>query len=62
MEIIIGLAYVILGYWAVGQTIYANKVRIGSISNLFLSQLFLGVLLGMILIPIALIKKIFIHN
>lgn len=62
MELIIGLAYVVLSYWAAGQTIYANKIRIGRITDLFLNRLILGVLLGVVLIPIALIKKTFIHN
>ena len=57
MEWIIGIAYSVLSYWAAGQTIYANKIRIGHISDLFLNQLILGLLLGIVLIPIALIKK-----
>ncbi|MEY8232270.1 hypothetical protein AALA82_11670 [Oscillospiraceae bacterium 50-16] len=57
MEWIIGIAYIVLSYWAAGQTIYANKIRIGRISDLFLNQLILGLLLGIALIPIALIKK-----
>lgn len=60
MDIILLLAYVALGYWAVEKTIYVNKIRIGSISNLFLSTLILGIMLGWILIPVALIKKILI--
>lgn len=62
MELIIGLAYVILSYWAVGHTIYANKIRVGSISELFLNRLILGLLLGVILIPIACLKKLVFRN
>ena len=54
---VIVIIYAILGYWAVGQTIYANKIRIGTLSTLFWQQLFLALLLGWILIPIALVKK-----
>ena len=52
------IIYVVAGYWAVGQTLYANKIRIGTWSNLFLTQLIWGILLGFVLIPIAIIKKI----
>ena len=58
IETILFVIYAALGYWAVGQTIYANKVRIGTWSNLFLTQFILGCLLGFILIPVAIIKKI----
>lgn len=59
MEGIVLLIYVVLGYWAAGATIYANKIRIGTASNLFLNRLIVGVLLGWLLIPIALIRCIF---
>ncbi|MBM6722410.1 hypothetical protein [Pseudoflavonifractor phocaeensis] len=62
MDMIIIIAYFALGYWAAGQTVYANKIRIGTWSNLFLTRLIIGFLLGWILIPVALIKKIFIHG
>ncbi len=58
LEMILLLAYMIAGYWAVGQTIYANKIRIGTWSNLFMTQLIIGVLAGWFLIPVAIIKKI----
>lgn len=59
MELIVGLAYVVLSYWAAGQTIYANKIRIGRMTDLFLNRLIVGLLLGIVLIPVAVIKKIF---
>lgn len=49
------IVYMILGYWAVGKTIYANKIRIGTASNLFVSRVVMGTLLGWILIPIAIV-------
>ena len=58
METILILAYVVLGYWAVGRTIYANKIRMGTFNNLFLTRLILGCLLGWILIPVALIRTL----
>ena len=58
-EGIIILVYAALGYWACGKTIFANKIRIGTASDLFLQRLILGVLLGWILIPIALLISIF---
>jgi hypothetical protein len=59
MEYVILGVYVVLGYWACGKTIYANKIRIGTANNLFLTRLILGILLGFILIPVAIIKTIF---
>ena len=58
MEIVLVIAYAVLSYWAAGQTIYANKIRIGTFNNLFLSRLIVGCLLGIVLIPIAIIRKI----
>lgn len=59
MDLIVGIAYVVLSYWAVGQTIYANKIRIGRMTDLILNRLIVGLLLGIILIPIAIIKRFF---
>lgn len=51
------LAYCIAGYWACGVTIYANKIRIGTWNDLFLNRLIVGIILGWILTPVALIKS-----
>lgn len=59
MEIVSGLIYIVLDYWAVGQTIFANKIRIGGIMDLFFQLLLIGMFFGPILIPIALLKIIF---
>ena len=52
------ILYVALGYWAANQTIYANKVMIGSWGAIVGQKLTVGVLLGWILIPIAIIKLV----
>jgi len=44
---------------AAGQTIYANKIQIGTMKNIFLNRLVVGILLGVILIPVASLKKAF---
>ncbi len=54
---ILVIAYFVLGYWAVGQTLFANKIRFGTVGNLFAQRFWLGFLLGWILIPVAIIKK-----
>lgn len=54
------LVYMVLGYWATGKTIYANKILIGTGNAIFLQRLIMGFLFGFILIPIAVIKLIFI--
>ena len=51
------LAYCIAGYWAWVVTISANKIRIGTWNDLFLNRLIVGIILGWILIPVALIKS-----
>ena len=53
------IIYMILGYWATGKTIYANKVIIYSgFGTLFLQRVIMGTLLGWVLSPWAIIKMI----
>ena len=59
MDMFIFIVYVALGYWAVGKTIYANKIQIGSFKDIFLTRFCLAAVLGWILIPVAIIKSIF---
>ena len=59
MDTIFFIIYGALGYWAAGKTIYANKIRIGTFKDLFLTRFIVGILLGFILIPVAIIKSIF---
>ncbi len=54
---ILAIIYLILGYWATGVTIYANKIVFHRFGELFLMRLMLGMFLGWILIPVALIKR-----
>lgn len=48
--------YLIAAYWAAGKTIYAGKVRMGSLSGLFIQRITVGFLLGIVLIPLAILK------
>lgn len=53
------LLYFILGYWAVGRVLYADKVVVYSSWAAFAAKkLAIGVVLGWILIPVAIIKVI----
>lgn len=61
MEMFVFIVYSALAYWAEGQTIYANKIQIGTMKNIFLNRLVVGILLGVILIPVAILKKLFSH-
>lgn len=61
MGSIFTIIYMIAGYWAVGETIYADKVVIYTGTAFFLKKLALGFMLGLILIPVAVIKKIFVR-
>lgn len=54
----LAVLYFVLGYWATGKTLYANKTVIYSGFSFFFQRLAMGALLGWILIPIALIKAL----
>ena len=56
MGTVIIIIYWVAGYWAAGQTIYANKVVIYSGNTFFLRKAALGLFFGWILIPVAIIK------
>ncbi|MCI8980744.1 MAG: hypothetical protein HFE52_08795 [Clostridia bacterium] len=56
---IILIIYMILGYWAVGRTIYANKVVIYTGTTFMAKKIGLGLFFGWILIPIAILKLFF---
>ena len=53
---IVWILYIVLGYWSVGQTIYANKIIIGPMGTLWIKRFILGFMFGWVLIPIAIIK------
>ena len=52
----LALIYVIVAYWAVGQTVYRNKIVIGTMANVICQKLLWAILLGWLLIPIAIIR------
>ena len=54
---IVWILYIVLGYWSVGQTVYANKIIIGPMGTLWIKRFILGFMFGWILIPVALIKR-----
>ncbi len=57
MTTILGLIYAIAGYWAVGEVLYGGKVLIySSYFPIFIKKLVLGMVLGWLFIPIAIIK------
>lgn len=58
----LAVIYMILGYWAIGRTIYRNKILIGSAGRIFMQKLILGTCLGWILIPIAIIQLLFFRR
>ena len=55
--IIILAIYMAAGYWATGKTIYANRILIGAWNAIFLRRVIMGTLLGVVLIPWAIIKS-----
>lgn len=51
------IIYLIAAYWAAGYTIYADKVVIETkLGSFFIQRLCVGALLGIILIPWAILK------
>ncbi len=56
---ILFLIYLIAGYWAAGETIYANKIRVGTLYGLFITRFTMAIFLGWLLIPWAILKMIF---
>lgn len=53
---IVWILYIVLGYWSVGKTIYANKIIIGPMGTLWIKRFILGFMFGWVLIPVAIIK------
>lgn len=58
MDTLILLVYLALGYWAAGVLFYENKIVIHAFGALFFRKLVLGMFLGIIIIPIALLKRL----
>lgn len=58
MEQWVFLIYMALGYWAAGVVFFENKVVIHTFGMLFIRKLCLGFILGIIIIPIALLKRL----
>lgn len=56
METLLFLAYLAIGYWAVGVVFYENKVVIHTFGALFLRKLSLALILGIVVIPLAILK------
>jgi hypothetical protein len=53
------LLYLVAGYWAAGVVFYENKVVIHTFGALFMRKLCLGFILGIVIIPVAIIKRFF---
>ena len=57
MEILV-IAYLIAGYWAAGVILFEGKVVIHSFGALFMQKMMWGTILGIVLIPAAIIKRL----
>lgn len=56
---ILFIIYAALGYWAAGVVFFNNKVVIETaLGQLFMTKLIIGILLGIFIIPIAIIKRV----
>lgn len=57
---ILFIIYAALGYWAAGVVFYNNKVVVQTaLGQLFMTKLVIGIFLGIFIIPVAAIKRIF---
>ena len=57
------IIYLVLGYWAVGETIYKNKILFSTqTGGIFIEKLVSALMLGWICIPVAIIKLIFFRR
>jgi hypothetical protein len=63
-KLLVGLIiYLALGYWAVGETIYKNKILFSTqTGGIFIEKLVSALMLGWICIPVAIIKLIFFRR
>lgn len=57
MIMVLLIIYLAAGYWATGKTIYANSILVGTWNAIFIKRCCMGMILGWILIPIALLRK-----
>ncbi len=62
MDTLILLVYLALGYWAAGVVFYENKIVFHTFGALFLRKLCLGLFLGIVIIPIAVLKRLFFRR
>lgn len=58
METVFAILYSIVCYWAVNRTIYANYAMFGDLFTIFMRKVIVGVLLGPVCIPWAVIKLV----
>lgn len=55
----LGLIYWAVGYWAAGVCFFEGKTVVYSgLGTLFIYKLVLGLFLGIVLIPLAIIKRV----
>ncbi len=52
------IVYAVIAYWAAGVVIYENKVIIHTFGTYFIQRLCYGIFFGIILIPVAIIKRL----
>lgn len=62
MDGLIFVIYLVLGYWAAGVCFYENKIVFHAFGQLFLKKLCLGIILGIVIIPIAFLKRLFFRR
>lgn len=56
------IAYLAAGYWAAGVILFENKIVIHSFGGLFMQKMIWGTILGIVLIPAAIIKRLLLKK
>mgnify|MGYP003316556746 CR=1 FL=1 len=62
MDALLIIVYVVLGYWAAGVCFYENKIVFHAFGELFMKKLILGIFLGIVIIPVAFLKRLFFRR
>lgn len=58
MDMVLLILYAVVAYWAVGKTLYANYVMFGGLLDIILHKGMVGIVLGPVCIPLAIIKTV----
>lgn len=56
------LIYLVAAYWATNRTVFANRITIGGIGDVFLYKMCIATIFGIVLIPVAVVKSLILKR